>query len=139
VAEVEVNKSTGQVVVKRVVCAHDCGLIVNPDGIKNQIEGNVIQGVSRALFEEVTFDANGVTSLDWNSYPILRFRDAPDLEIVLINRPDMAALGAGEPATIPLAAAIGNAIFDATGLRLRDGPFTPKRVVAGLDALLKSN
>ncbi len=138
VAEVEVNKSTGQVVVKRIVCAHDCGLIVNPDGIKNQIEGNVIQGVSRALFEEVTFDANGVTSLDWNSYPILRFGDVPDLEIVLINRPDMAALGAGEPATIPLAAAIGNAIFDATGLRLRDGPFTPKRVLAGLDALSKS-
>ena len=139
VAEVEVNKSNGQVVVKRIVCSHDCGLIVNPDGIKNQIEGNVIQGVSRALFEEVGFDANGVTSLDWNSYPILRFRDVPDLEIVLINRPDVAPLGAGEPATIPLAAAIGNAIFDATGLRLREGPFTPRRVLAGLDALSKSS
>ena len=139
VAEVEVNKSNGQVVVKRIVCSHDCGLIVNPDGIKNQIEGNVIQGVSRALFEEVGFDANGVTSLDWNSYPILRFRDVPDLEIVLINRPDVAPLGAGEPATIPLAAAIGNAIFDATGLRLREGPFTPKRVLAGLEALSKSS
>ena len=139
VAELEVNKSKGQVVVKRIVCSHDCGLIVNPDGIKNQIEGNVIQGVSRALFEEVGFDANGVTSLDWNSYPILRFRDVPDLEIILINRPDVPPAGAGEPATIPLAAAIGNAIFDATGLRLRDGPFTAKRVLAGLDALSKSS
>ena len=139
VAEIEVNRSNGQVVVERIVCSHDCGLIVNPDGIKNQIEGNVIQGVSRALFEEVGFDANGVTSLDWNSYPILRFRDVPDLEIVLINRPDVAPLGAGEPATIPLAAAIGNAIFDATGLRLREGPFTPRRVRTGLDALSKSS
>jgi len=139
VAEVEVNKSNGQVVVRRIVCSHDCGLIVNPDGIKNQIEGNVIQGLSRALFEEVGFDANGVTSLDWNSYPILRFRDVPDLEIVLINRTDVASLGAGEPATIPPAAAIGNAIFDATGLRLREGPFTPKRVLAGLEALSKSS
>jgi nicotinate dehydrogenase subunit B len=139
VAEVEVNKSNGQVVVQRIICSHDCGLIVNPDGIKNQIEGNVIQGVSRALFEEVGFDANGVTSLDWNSYPILRFRDVPDLEIVLINRPDVAPLGAGEPATIPLAAAIGNAIFDATRVRLREGPFTPKRVLAGLEALSKSS
>ena len=132
VAEIEVNRSTGQIVVKRIVCSHDCGLIINPDGIKNQIEGNVIQGVSRALFEEVMFDANGVTSLDWRSYPILKFPDVPDLDVVLINRPDVAPLGAGEPATIPLAAAIGNAIFDATGLRLREGPFTPKRVLAGL-------
>lgn len=132
VAEIEINRSTGQIAVKRIVCSHDCGLIINPDGIKNQIEGNVIQGVSRALFEEVTFDANGVTSLDWRTYPILKFTDVPDLEVVLINRPDIAPLGAGEPATIPLAAAIGNAIFDATGLRLREGPFTPKRVLAGL-------
>ena len=114
VVEVEVNKTTGQVAVKRIVCSHDCGLIVNPDGVKNQIEGNVIQGVSRALFEEVGFDANGVTSLDWASYPILRFTDLPELDIVLINRPEIAPLGAGEPATIPLAAAIANAIFDAS-------------------------
>ena len=100
-------------------------MIVNPDGLKNQIEGNVIQGVSRALFEEVGFNANGVTSLDWASYPILRFTDLPELEIVLINRPEIAPLGAGEPATIPLAAAIGNAIFDASGVRLYEGPFPP--------------
>ncbi|MPZ77401.1 MAG: molybdopterin-dependent oxidoreductase [Deltaproteobacteria bacterium] len=131
-ADVEVNKTTGQVAVKRIVCSHDCGLIINPDGVTNQVEGNVIQGVSRALFEEVTFDANGVTSLDWNSYPILRFTDMPDLEVVLINRPEMSPLGAGEPATIPVPAAIANAIFDATGVRLREGPFTPNRVLAAM-------
>jgi CO/xanthine dehydrogenase Mo-binding subunit len=130
VADVEVNKTTGQVTVKRIVCSHDCGLMINPDGVKNQVEGNVIQGVSRALFEEVTFDANGVTSLDWATYPILRFPDLPELDIVLINRPDMAPLGAGEGATITPPAAIANAIFDAVGVRLREGPFTPKRVLA---------
>jgi CO/xanthine dehydrogenase Mo-binding subunit len=132
VADVEVNKTTGQVTVKRIVCSHDCGLMINPDGVKNQVEGNVIQGVSRALFEEVTFDANGVTSLDWATYPILRFPDLPELDIVLINRPDMAPLGAGEGATITPPAAIANAIFDAVGVRLREGPFTPKRVLAGM-------
>jgi nicotinate dehydrogenase subunit B len=131
-ADVEVNKTSGQVAVKRIVCSHDCGLIVNPDGVTNQVEGNLLQGVSRALFEEVTFDGNGVTSLDWNGYPILRFTDVPDLEIVLINRPEMAPLGAGEPAIIPVPAAIANAIFDAVGVRLREGPFTANRVLAGL-------
>ncbi len=133
VAEVEVNKTTGQVAVKKIVCSHDCGLMINPDGVKNQVEGNVIQGVSRALFEEVTFDSNGaVTSLDWATYPILRFPDLPELEVVLINRPEVAPLGAGEGATIPPAAAIANAIFDAVGVRLREGPFTPKRVLAAM-------
>ena len=109
VAEVEVNKTSGQVAVKRIVCSHDCGLMINPDGVKNQVEGNVIQGVSRALFEEVTFDSSGaVTSLDWATYPILRFPDLPELEVVLINRPEVAPLGAGEGATIPPAAAIAN-------------------------------
>ena len=132
VAEVEVNKATGQVAVKRIVCSHDCGLMINPDGVKNQVEGNVIQGVSRALLEEVTFNADGVTSLDWATYPILRFPDVPDLDVVLINRPEMRPLGAGEGATIPPAAAIANAIFDAVGARLREGPFTPKRVLAAM-------
>jgi nicotinate dehydrogenase subunit B len=132
VAEVEVNKTTGQVAVKRIVCSHDCGLMINPNGVQNQVEGNVIQGVGRALLEEVTFDANGVTSLDWATYPILRFPDVPDLDIVLINRPEMQPLGAGEGATIPPAAAIANAIFDAVGVRLHEGPFTAKRVQAGL-------
>ncbi len=132
VAEVEVNKTTGQVAVTRIVCAHDCGLMINPDGVKNQVEGNVIQGVSRALLEEVTFNSDGVTSLDWATYPILRFPDVPAVEVVLINRPEMPALGAGEGATIPPAAAIANAIYDAVGVRLREGPFTPKRVLAGM-------
>jgi CO/xanthine dehydrogenase Mo-binding subunit len=131
VAEVEVNKTTGQVAVKRLVCSHDCGLMINPDGVMNQVEGNVIQGVSRAMYEEVKFDTNGaVTSVDWATYPILKFPDLPDLEIVLINRPEMAPLGAGEGATIPPAAAIANAIYDAVGVRLREGPFTPNRVLA---------
>jgi CO/xanthine dehydrogenase Mo-binding subunit len=132
VAEVEVNKTTGQVSVKRIVCSHDCGLMINPDGVKNQVEGNVIQGVSRALFEEVTFTAEAVTSLDWATYPILRFPDVPELDVVLLNRPEMPALGAGEGATIPPAAAIANAIYDAVGVRLREGPFTPKRVLAAV-------
>src|SRR5919106_1765174 len=132
VADVQVNKTNGQVSVQRIVCSHDCGLIINPDGVKNQAEGNIIQGVSRALFEEVTFAAHGVTSLDWASYPILRFPDVPEIDIVLITRPEMAPLGAGEQATIPIAAAIGNAIFDATGVRLREVPFTPKRMMAAL-------
>lgn len=133
VAKVEVNRTTGQVAVNRLVCAHDCGLMVNPDGVQNQVEGNVLQGVSRAMYEEVVFDANGgVTSLDWATYPILRFPDLPELEVVLINRPEMNPLGAGEGATIPAAAAIANAIFDATAGRLREGPFTPKRVLAAM-------
>ena len=139
VANVEVNKSTGKVTVRRVTLAHDCGLIVNPDGVKNQAEGNIVQGVSRALFEEVTFDSSGVTSLDWNSYPILKFPDLPDLDIVLINRPDVASLGAGELSTVPIPAAIANAIFDATGIRLREVPFTPKRILAGLQAATQTS
>jgi CO/xanthine dehydrogenase Mo-binding subunit len=133
VAEVEVNKSSGQVAVKRVVCAHDCGLMINPDGVMNQVEGNVIQGVSRAMYEEVLFEPNAaVTSLDWATYRIMRFPEVPQVDVVLINRPEMEPLGAGEGATIPPAAAIANAIYDAVGARLKEGPFTPKRVLAAL-------
>jgi CO/xanthine dehydrogenase Mo-binding subunit len=134
IADVEVNKPTGKVTVQRVTLAHDCGLIVNPDGVKNQVEGNIVQGVSRALLEEVTFDGTGVTSLDWSSYPILKFPDIPALDIVLINRKDVAPLGAGELSTVPVPAAIANAIFDATGARLREVPFTPARVLAAMKA-----
>jgi nicotinate dehydrogenase subunit B len=132
VAEVEVDKATGNVTVKRFTISHDCGLIINPDGLKNQIEGNIIQGVSRALMEEVKFDSSGIKTLDWKSYPVIRFPDVPEIEIVLINRPEMPALGGGEPSSAPIVAAIANAIFDATGLRLREVPFTPERVLAGL-------
>jgi len=134
VAEVEVDKSNGKVEVKRITLAHDCGLIVNPDGLKNQIEGNIIQGVSRTLFEEVLFDASGIKSLDWASYPIITYRDVPDIEIVLISRPEMPALGGGEPSIVPVPAAIANAIFDAVGVRLREVPLTPSRVLSALKA-----
>ena len=132
IAEVQVDKSTGAVRVKRIVLAHDCGLIINPDGVKNQIEGNVIQSLSRALKEEVQFDERGITSVDWQTYPILTFSEIPDIEIVLINRPDQPAMGAGEPSTVTTAAAVANAIFDATGVRLRQIPFTPERVRSAL-------
>ncbi|HEY6199662.1 MAG TPA: molybdopterin cofactor-binding domain-containing protein [Candidatus Binatia bacterium] len=134
IADVEVERATGKVAVKRVTLSHDCGLIVNPDGVKNQVEGNIVQGVSRALYEEVAFDANGVTSLDWVTYPILRFPDVPELDVLLIDRKDIAPLGAGELSTVPIPAAIANAIFDATGARMRDVPFTPARVLAALKA-----
>jgi len=134
VAEIEVDKSTGDVTVKKITLGHDCGLIVNPDGLKNQIEGNVLQAVSRALLEEVKFDSTGQKNLDWNSYPVIRFEQIPDVEIVLIDRPEMQPLGGGEPSIVPVTAAIANAIFDATGVRLRQVPFTPQRVLSALKA-----
>lgn len=133
-AEVEVDKSSGEVTVKKVCVAHDCGLIINPDGLKNQIEGNVIQGTSRALMEEVKFDSSGIKNLDWVSYPILRYEKIPQIDITLIDRPEMPALGGGEPSIGPVPAAIANAIFDATGGRLREAPFTPQRVLNAMRA-----
>jgi CO/xanthine dehydrogenase Mo-binding subunit/aerobic-type carbon monoxide dehydrogenase small subunit (CoxS/CutS family) len=130
VAEVTVHRGSGAVRVSRVVVAHDCGLIVNPDGLANQIEGNVIQGISRALKEEVTWDQSQVTSLNWATYPILTFAEVPAIDIELVDRPDEPPWGAGEPAICPMAAAIGNAIFDAAGARLRTVPFTADRVLA---------
>jgi CO/xanthine dehydrogenase Mo-binding subunit len=133
VVEVRVDRASGRVRVERAYVAHDCGLIVNPDGVRNQIEGNVIQGLSRALLEEVRFDRHAVTSRDWASYPILRFSDVPsEIAISLIDRRDQPSLGAGEPATAPVFGAVANAIFDATGVRLRSIPFTPERVKAAL-------
>ena len=125
--------TTGSVRVKRIVVAHDCGLIINPDGVKNQIEGNVIQSLSRALKEEVQFDEYRITSVDWQTYPILTFSEVPEVEIVLINRPDQPALGAGEPSTVTTAASVANAIFDATGVRLRHVPFAAERVRKALE------
>ena len=130
--EVGVDPSTGSIQVRRVTCAHDCGLIVNPDALKNQIEGCIVQTISRTLHEEVTFDRTRVTSIDWASYPILRFPQAPQVDVILINRPDQPLLGAGEAATTPVAAALANAVFDATGVRLRRVPFTVERVKAAL-------
>lgn len=132
IAEVQVDVATGAVSVQRIVVAHDCGLIINPDGLRNQIEGNVIQSLSRALKEEVKFEGSRITSVDWDSYPILKFSEIPEVEIILINRPDQPAVGAGEPSTITTSAALANAIFDATGARVRQIPFTPERIKAAL-------
>jgi nicotinate dehydrogenase subunit B len=135
VAELEVNQDTGQVNVKRIVVAQDCGPISNPDGMKNQIEGGALQGMSRALGEEVTWDDRKVTSVDWRTYRSLPLGFAvPSIESVLINRVDAEATGSGETSITIVAAAIGNAIFDATGARIRQVPFTPERVKAALDA-----
>jgi CO/xanthine dehydrogenase Mo-binding subunit len=133
VAEVDVDQSTGLVTVTRLVVALDCGPVSNPDGLRNQIEGGALQGMSRALMEEVTWDEGKITSVDWRTYPSLSLGIAvPQIESVLINRMDVAASGAGETAITVTAAAIGNAIFDATGARIRQVPFTPARVKAAL-------
>ena len=132
--EVAVDRATGRIAVRRVACAHDCGLVVNPDGLRNQIEGNIMQTLSRTLHEEVKFDRSRVTSVDWASYPILTFPEAPAIEVALIDRPDQPSYGAGEAASAPVAAALANAVFDATGVRLRTVPFTAERVKAALGA-----
>ena len=132
VAEVEVNRKTGAVRVTRFYVAHDCGQIINPDGLRNQIEGNVIQTTSRTLFEDLQFNRSTVTSRDWSTYPILRFPDAPDVVMDLIDRPTEAPWGAGEPTTAVVPSAIANAVFDATGARLRSTPFTPHKVLAAM-------
>lgn len=132
VAEVEVNRRTGVVRVTRCHVAHDCGQIINPDGLKNQIEGSVIQTVSRTLHERVTFDRSRVTSLDWKTYPILRFPEAPDVRVDLIDRPQEAPWGAGEPTAAVVPSAIANAVFDALGVRLRSVPLTPDKVLQAL-------
>ncbi len=132
--EVEVERASGQVRVTRVVCAHDCGQMINPDAVKAQVEGSILQTISRTLFEEVKFDRARVSTIDWTSYPILTFPDVPRLEIELIDRPHERPVGAGEASTAPVTAALGNAVFDATGLRLREVPFTPARVKAAFAA-----
>jgi CO/xanthine dehydrogenase Mo-binding subunit len=130
--EVAVNRSTGRIAVRRIVCAHDCGLVVNPDGLRNQVEGCIVQTLSRTLHEEVTFNRSRVTSVDWATYPILRMPEAPAVEVALVDHPEVPLVGAGVAATAPVAAALGNAVFDATGTRLRRVPFTPERVKAAL-------
>lgn len=132
--DVEVERRSGRIQVTRVVCVHDCGLMINPDGVQSQVEGSIVQTLSRALYEEVVWDRDRVTSVDWTSYPILRFPQAPPIEVELIQRLDQPPLGVGEPASAPVAAALGNAVFDATGVRFRTVPFRAERVRAGLEA-----
>jgi Aerobic-type carbon monoxide dehydrogenase, large subunit CoxL/CutL homologs len=130
---VAVDRASGKITVERVACAHDCGQIINPDGVRAQVEGSILQTLSRVLLEEVKFDRSRVLSLDWSSYPILRFSDVPKLDIDLIDRPNEPPLGAGEAACSAVGAALANAVYDATGTRLRTVPFTPERVKAELN------
>jgi CO/xanthine dehydrogenase Mo-binding subunit len=133
VAEVEVDLKTGTVRPKRFVTALDCGPISNPDSLRNQTEGGILQGMSRALLEEVTWDKKRITSVDWETYNSLHLDyEMPTVETVFVTPTDVPATGAGETAITVTPAAIGNAIFDATGARLRDLPFTPSRVKAAL-------
>ena len=133
VVEAEVDQDSGKITVKRIVVSNDSGPISNPDGLRNQMEGGALQGMSRALGEEVTWDDQKITSIDWASYHTLFLGiEMPKVEVVLLNRPDLDATGAGETSITIVAAAIGNAVFDATGARLREVPFTPERVKAAL-------
>ena len=141
IAEVEVNRETGHVWVKRFVCAHDCGLVINPGGLRRTIEGNLLYGLSRALHEEVQFDTEKVTSVDWRTHPTLTHADTPArIDVVVVNgdpnpkRPDLPHYGAGEPSCKPTIAAVANAIYDATGVRIRRVPFRDERVLAALEA-----
>jgi CO/xanthine dehydrogenase Mo-binding subunit len=134
VADVEVDRTSGAIRVTKFCVAHDCGQIINPDGLKSQIEGNVIQTVSRTLIEEVKFDRAQVTSLDWESYPIIKFPQVPEIVIDLIDRPNEKPWGAGEPSAALIPSAVANAVFDAVGVRLRSVPFTPAKVKAAMQA-----
>lgn len=135
VADVTVNKKTGKIKVDRFYVAHDCGQIINPDGLKNQIEGNIVQTVSRTLIEDLQWNRSTVTSLDWVSYPILTFPDVPEIVMDLIDRPNERPWGAGEPAAAVVPSAIANAVYDAAGIRLRSVPFTPDKVLAALKSV----
>lgn len=132
IADVAVDRATGDVRVQRVTTAVDSGQVINPDGLKNQIEGGIIQGASWTLKEQVKFDHQQITSRDWAGYPILRFDEVPEVEVVVLDHPELPSLGAGEASQGPISAAIANAIFHATGARVRDLPFTPSRVKSAL-------
>jgi CO/xanthine dehydrogenase Mo-binding subunit len=133
--EIEVNSETGQPRLVRAVAAVDAGQTVNPDGLTNQIEGAIMQSMSWTLYESVTFDDTRITSIDWQTYPILRFNAVPDsIDVHIINRPGLPFLGSGETGQGPAAASIANAIANATGKRLRNLPLTRKRIKDAIDA-----
>jgi len=131
VADVDVNRITGEVLVARVTTGHDAGLMINPAGVQHQIHGNVIQSISRTMRENVSFSQGMPTAREWGSYPIVRFTDLPQIDVLMVERPEQPPLGAGESASVPSAAAIANAIYDACGVRFREPPFTPDRIRAG--------
>jgi nicotinate dehydrogenase subunit B len=131
-ADVAVNPGTGEVSLTRVTVGQDSGLMINPEGVRHQIHGNVIQSTSRVLKEKVTFSDIAVTSRDWGTYPLLTFPEVPAIDVLMVPRPEDEPLGVGESASVPSAAAIANAIFDATGVRFREPPFTPDRILEGL-------
>jgi CO/xanthine dehydrogenase Mo-binding subunit len=131
--QIEVDCKTGRIWAKKFTVAHDCGLVINPTGLKYTIEGALVQALSRTLFEEVKFDTHEVQSVDWMTYPILNIKDAPqNIELIIINRPEMAPTGAGEATNRVIPACVANAFFDATGVRLRQAPLTAERVKAAL-------
>ena len=130
--EVEVERQSGRIRVTRLACAQDCGLVVNPDCVRGQVEGCLLQGISRTLFEAVAYDRSRVTSVDWATYPVLAFSDVPTMEIELIDRPTEPPIGVGEAAGTPVPGALASAVFDATGVRLRTVPFHPERVKAAV-------
>ncbi|PKB87274.1 aldehyde dehydrogenase [Ewingella americana] len=134
VCDLSVNRKTGQIKIDKIFVAHDCGRMINPAGVKHQVHGNIIQSTSRVLKEFATFDGAGTTSLEWGGYPILRFDELPQVDIQLLDYPDEPPMGAGESASVPSAAAVGNALFDALGLRMREVPFTPERVLKALES-----
>ncbi|MFI3308100.1 xanthine dehydrogenase family protein molybdopterin-binding subunit [Ewingella allii] len=134
VCDLSVNRKTGQIKIDKIFVAHDCGRMINPAGVKHQVHGNIIQSTSRVLKEFVTFDGAGTTSLEWGGYPILRFDELPQVDIQLLDYPDAPPMGAGESASVPSAAAVGNALFDALGVRMREVPFTPERVLKALES-----
>jgi CO/xanthine dehydrogenase Mo-binding subunit len=135
IVDLRVHRDSGRIDLERAVVAADAGQIVNPDSLSNQLEGAFMQSASWTLKEQVAFDPHGITSVDWRTYPIMRFGDAPEIQTVLLNRPGHPYLGIGEGAQGPASAAISNAVFDAVGVRLRRIPFTPERVKAALDSI----
>ena len=134
ISEVEVERATGKITVKKVTLAHDCGLIVNPDGLRGQLDGNIMHGVSRTLLEEFRFDPSGAKSVDWVSHPVIRFMQVPEVDVVLLNRPELPSSGGAEPSVVVIPASIANAVYDAIGVRMRQVPFTPQRVLSAMQS-----
>jgi isoquinoline 1-oxidoreductase len=139
VIDLSVDPASGRIAVERVVAGQDTGMVVNPDGVRHQLHGNVVQILSRALLEKVRFDAQGVASREWGAYPILNFTDLPEIDVLLMPRQDEPPMGAGESASVPGTAAIANALFDATGTRFYAPPFTPDVVRQALRAVESQN